>query len=253
MDGCFPRCINKHQSVAECVAVIRYIYITHVFSDKRRENKGLVQITSSQNILLLSATSTSCSHGAPLARRPPFLHCSMPKSKQWLCSRVLCLISVMEITLSLFPCLFPSGPSFGADCGHGTRRVLSEFPDTEILCVNPPIRSQSKSCSASSCRETHGQRGEMHCFFLWLFFLQVEFHYRRAQGRVVLWWFSWYWSQRASFVPKVSIKCKLNLLSSLVLLENVWLLRVCFNLCILKWNILFIFPSGNFWLLSLGK
>lgn len=83
--------------MAECVAVIRYIYITHVFPDKSRENEGLVQITSSQNILLLSATSTSCLHGAPLARRPPFLLCDMPKSKRWLCSRVLCLVSVMEI------------------------------------------------------------------------------------------------------------------------------------------------------------
>lgn len=137
MDGCFPRCKNKQQSVAECVAVTRYIYITHVFSDKRRENKGLVQITSSQNILLLSATSTSCLHGAPLARRPPFLHCDMPKSKQWLCSHVLCLISVMEKTLSLFPCLFPSGTSFGADCGQSER----VFSDAAAIGQKPSMSS----------------------------------------------------------------------------------------------------------------
>lgn len=27
--------------MAECVAVTRYIYLSHVLSDKRRENKGL--------------------------------------------------------------------------------------------------------------------------------------------------------------------------------------------------------------------
>lgn len=195
MDGCFPRCKNKQQSVAECVAVIRYIYKTHVFWDKRRENKGLVQITISQNILLLFATSTSCLHGAPLARRPPFLHCDMPKSKQWLCSRVLCLISVMEKTLSLFPCLFPSWHLFWGRlwaiwacvpwcCCHRT----------ETLCVESHIRSESKGCSASSCRETHGHRVGMNCFFLWFFTMQRGFHYMQAQGRVILWWFSWYWS-----------------------------------------------------------
>lgn len=137
MDGCFPRCKNKQQSVAECVAVTRYIYTTHVFSDKRRENKGLVQITNSQNILLLSATRTSRSHGAPLARRPPFLHCDMPKSKQWLCSRAPCLISVMEKTLSLFPGLFPSGTSFWGRLWQSER----VFPDAAATGQKPSVSS----------------------------------------------------------------------------------------------------------------
>lgn len=144
MDGCFPRCKNNQQSVAGCVAVTRYIYTTHVFSDKRRENKGLVQITNSQNTLLLSATSTSRSHGAPLARRPPFLlwHAKIQTMAMFSCSlswKKLCHCFLASSLLA---------PLFGADCGNLSVCSLMLLPqDRTPLCRVPrQIRIQGLFC-----------------------------------------------------------------------------------------------------------
>lgn len=73
---------------------------------------------------------------------------------------------------------------------QNTQGAELEFPDAavtiavmvKILCFKSHIRLESKDCIANICRETHGHRGEMKYFLLWIFFMEGEFHYMHLLG-----------------------------------------------------------------------
>lgn len=150
------------------------------------------------------------------------------------------------------------GQGLCALCAQNVQSTELAFPDAAVMitvmikihCFESHVRSESRDCIANTCKETHGYRGEMKYFLLWIFLMEGLY----AHARVIIWWFWWDWSQWASVVQKVSIYCKLNFLGSLCC----WGRTSCsfrerFNLRILKWNILPICPAGDYWLLSQDK